>query len=98
MERTKIGSKNKYLALMNEILKKHRGYRELKAKGFELEFKDIMPNLQNSYGVTMPSAKEDSERADQIYEEVLAEIHQQYAFHADGGKGDDEETDPSVTG
>jgi hypothetical protein len=98
MERTTIESKSEYLALMNTMLHKHRGYMELKNQGCELEFTEILPNLQNSYGVTMPPEKGHKERAEQIYEEVLVEIGQQYAFHADDGKGDDEETDTSVTG
>jgi hypothetical protein len=98
MERTTIESKSAYLALMNAMLHKHHGYMELKNQGYELAFTDIMPNLQNSYGVTMPPEKAHKKRAEQIYEEVLVAIGQQYACHAEDGKGDDEETDTSVTG
>ena len=98
MERQTV-SRKEYLRIMNEKLRNHPGWREIKDKaGIELEFKDIMPNLQNSYGVRMPSEKEHKEQAEQIYEEVLAEMRQQYEFHGDDGKGDDEETDTSVTG
>jgi hypothetical protein len=98
MERQTV-SREEYLRIMNEKLSNHHGWQEVQDKAeVELEFKDIMPNLKNSYGVTMPSEKEHKERAEQIYEEVLAEICQQYEFHADDGKGEDEETDTSVTG
>ena len=98
MERQTV-SREEYLRILNQKIRNHHGWQEIKEKArIELAFKDIMPNLQNSYGLIMPFEQEYRERADQMYEEVLAEMRQQYAFHDDDGKGDDEETDTSVTG
>jgi hypothetical protein len=54
-----------YLRITNEKLRNHHGWQQIKGEaGVELEVKDIMADLQHSYGVTMPSAKEHRERAE----------------------------------
>jgi hypothetical protein len=98
MER-QVVSREECLRIMNEKLRNHHGWQQIKDEtGIELEFEDIMANLQNSFGVRLPAEKEHKEPADEIYENVLSEMRQQYEVHADDGKGDDEETDISVTG
>ena len=98
MERQTV-SRKEYLHIMNEKLRNHPRWQEIKDKaGIELDFQDIMPHFNNSFVIRWPFAKAHREGANQMYEAVLAEMLQQYTFHTAEGEGDDEETDTSVTG
>ena len=85
-------SKDEYLRILNETLRRHPAYSA------GMAFHNILPDGLHSYAIVMPASVPDAVQATQVFDAVAHAVRRQYVCARTTRTADDQKTETAERG